>query len=54
MCRETRPSPSHCSLGAGWDAAGGGGEGGFSQHLAGERLVAVHAKLFQPHLAQNL
>ena len=23
------------------DAAGGGGEGGFSQHLAGERLVAV-------------
>ena len=41
MCRETGPSPSHCSLGAGWDAAGGGGEGGFSQHLAGERLVAV-------------
>ena len=41
MCRETGPSPSHCSSGAGWDAAGGGGEGGFSQHLAGERLVAV-------------
>ena len=41
MCRETGPSPSHCSLGAGWDAAGGGGEGGFSQHLTGKRLVAV-------------
>ena len=37
----TGPSPSHCSLGAGWDAAGGGGERGFSQHLTGERLVAV-------------
>ena len=23
MCKETGPSPSHCSLGAGWDAAGG-------------------------------
>ena len=41
MCRETGPSPSHCSLGAGWDAAGGGGEGGFSQHRTGKRLVAV-------------
>ena len=26
MCRETGPSPSHCSLGAGWDAAGGWGK----------------------------
>ena len=41
MCRETGPSPSHCSLGAGWDAAGGWGEGGLSQHLTGKRLVAV-------------
>ena len=41
MCRETGPSPSHCSLGAGWDAAGGWGEGGFGQHLTGKRLVAV-------------
>ena len=23
MCKETGPSPSHCSLGVGWDAAGG-------------------------------
>ena len=44
MCRETVPIPSHCSLGAGWDAAGGGGEGGFSQHLAGERFVCDGAR----------
>ena len=43
MCRETGPSPSHCSLGAGWDAAGGWGAGGFGQHLTGKRLVAVCA-----------
>ena len=30
-----------CSLGAGRDAAGGLGEGGFGQHLTGNRLVAV-------------
>ena len=41
MCRETGPSPSHCSLGAGWDAAGGWGGGGLGQHLTGKRLVAV-------------
>ena len=41
MCRETKPSPSHCSLGAGWDAAGGWGAGGFGQHLTGKWLVAV-------------
>ena len=41
MCRETGPSPSHCSLGAGWDTAGGWGEGGFGQHLAGKGLVTV-------------
>ena len=41
MCRETGPTPSHCSLRAGWDAAGGCGEGGFGQHLTGKRLVAV-------------
>ena len=41
MCRETGPSPSHCSLGAGWDTAGGWGDGGFGQHLTGKRLVAV-------------
>ena len=36
MCRETGPSPSHCFLGAGWDTAGGWGEGGFGQHLTGK------------------
>ena len=41
MCRETGPRPSHCSLGAGLDAAGGWGERGLSQHLTGKRLVAV-------------
>ena len=41
MCRETGPSPSHCSLGAGWDTAGGWGEGGFGQHLTGKGLVTV-------------
>ena len=41
MCMETGPSPSHCSLGAGWDAAGGWGEGGFGRQLTGKRLVAV-------------
>ena len=41
MCRETGPSPSHCSLGAGWDAAGRWEEGGFGQHLTGKRLVTV-------------
>ena len=41
MCRETGPSPSHCFLGAGWDTAGGWGEGGFGQHLTGKGLVTV-------------
>ena len=36
-------SPSHCSLGAGWDAACGWWEGGLGQHLTDERLVAVCA-----------
>ena len=44
MCRETGPSPSHCSLGAGWDAAGGWGEGCFGQHLTGKRLVKRSAR----------
>ena len=47
MCRETGPSPSHCSLGAGWDTAGGWGEGGFGQHLTGKGLVTRDAVKFQ-------
>ena len=42
MCRETGPSPNHCSLRAGWDAAGGLGVGGLSHHLTGKRLVALY------------
>ena len=34
-------SPSHRSLGAGWDTAGGWGEGGFGQHLTGKRFTTV-------------
>ena len=42
MCRETGPSPSLCSLGAGGDSAGGGwGEGPLGEHIAGEGLVSV-------------
>ena len=42
MCRETGPSPSRCSLGAGADsAAGGWGEEPLGEHIAGEGLVSV-------------
>ena len=35
-------SPSHCSLGAGGDLAGGGcGEGALGEHIAGEGFVSV-------------
>ena len=41
MCRETGPSPSLCSLGAGGDSAGRGwGEGLLGKHIAGEGLVS--------------
>ena len=37
MCRETGPSPSLCSLGAGGDSAGRGwGEGPLGERIAGE------------------
>jgi len=42
MCRETRPTSSHCSVDAGRDAAGGWwGEGVLGQHIAGETVVSV-------------
>ena len=42
MCRETGPSPSPCSLGAGGDSAGRGwGEGPLGEHIAGEGLGSV-------------
>ena len=41
MCRETGPSPSLSSLGAGGDSAGRGWGGALGEHIAGEGLVSV-------------
>ena len=44
MCRETGPSPSLCSLGAGGDSAGRGwGEGALGEHMAENQLLVLVA-----------
>ena len=42
MCREARPTPRHCSLGAGRDSAGSWwGEGVLGEHVPGEPRISV-------------